>query len=59
MESDALFWCVSEDSYSVLMYNNKEIFKKKRKDVGRGSATSQNSRAPLTLIFGSVLSPTR
>jgi hypothetical protein len=26
MRSDALFWCVSEDSYSVLTYNNKYIF---------------------------------
>jgi hypothetical protein len=26
MRSDALFWCVSEDSYSVLTYNNKLIF---------------------------------
>jgi hypothetical protein len=30
MRADALFWCVSEDSYSVLRYNNKSIFKKKR-----------------------------
>jgi hypothetical protein len=28
MRPDALFW-VSEDSYNVLRYNNKEIFKKK------------------------------
>jgi hypothetical protein len=27
MRSDALFW-VSEDSYNVLRYNNKEILKK-------------------------------
>jgi hypothetical protein len=29
MRSDVLFW-VSEDSYSMLRYNNKEIFLKKK-----------------------------
>jgi hypothetical protein len=34
MRSDALFW-VSEDSYNVLRYNNKEILKKKKRKKER------------------------
>jgi hypothetical protein len=42
MRSDALFW-VSEDRYSVLRYNNKEILKRKEKQKSCGSPFSPSA----------------